>query len=167
MVAGATQSTRPRTHETWPALLQEQIANLRIRPSFRMFSLKQCVYFLPSRRPRSTAQARNSSSALFRARHSGAPAALRLASVRCGRRRLGSRAIGRLWRFVARARPFARIALRRRLRSRHRRPCRATTCADSFLHSRLSPALRSRACARATALAPLKRVRSAALRQGE
>ena len=31
------------------------------------------------------------------------PLRFRLASVRCGRRRLGSRAIGRLWRFVARA----------------------------------------------------------------
>ena len=60
----------------------------------------------------------------------------RLQSVWSGRRRLDSRAIGRLWRFVVRARPFARIAPCCRLRSRHRRPCRATTCADSFLHSR-------------------------------
>ncbi len=106
---------------------------------------------------------RNSSSSHFRARHSGAPAPIPPPSVRCGRRRLGSRAIGRLWRFVARARPFARIAPRRGLRSRHRRPCRATTFADSFLHSRPSSALRSRACA-PSALAPLKRARSAGLR---
>jgi len=65
---------------------------------------------------------------------------------RCGRRRLGSRATGRLWRTVAPARPFARIAPSRRLRVRHRRPCRAPTGADSFLRSGFSPTLRSRAC---------------------
>jgi len=64
------------------------------------------------------------------------PLRFRLPSVPCGRRRLGSRANDRLWRFVVRARPFARVAPRRRLRSRHRRPCRAATCADSFLRSR-------------------------------
>jgi hypothetical protein len=76
-------------------------------------------------------------SARGQARHSGAPLRFRLTALRCGRRRLGSRAHGRLWRFVARAQPFARIAPFRRLRSRHRRPCRAPTCADSSLHSRL------------------------------
>lgn len=50
------------------------------------------------------------------------PLRFRLAFGRCGRRRLGSRAAGRLWRCVAPARPSARIASRRRLRSRHRRP---------------------------------------------
>ena len=115
------------------------------------------------RRIHDAGRCRNSSSSRFRARHSGAPAPIPAPSVRCGRRRLGSRAIGRLWRFVARARPFARIAPRRRLRSRHRRPCRATTCTDSFLHSRPSPALRSRAFA-PTALAPFKRVKSDGLR---
>src|SRR5690606_31742939 len=49
---------------------------------------------------------------------------------------LGSSAHGRLWRFVVRARPFAWIAPCRRLWSRHRRPCRASTCADSSLRSR-------------------------------
>ena len=49
--------------------------------------------------------------------------------------RTPSSANGRLWRFVVRARPFAMIAPRRRLGSRHRRPCRASTCADSFLRS--------------------------------
>jgi hypothetical protein len=49
--------------------------------------------------------------------------------------RTPSRALCRLWRFVVRARPFARIAPRRGLRSRHRRPCRASTCADSSLRS--------------------------------
>jgi len=78
---------------------------------------------------------RISFSASMRLRHSGAPAPLPARALRCGRRRLGSRAHGRLWRFVARAQPIARIAPFRRLRSRHRRPCRAPTGADSFLHS--------------------------------
>ena len=42
-----------------------------------------------------------SSISRVRARHSGAPATLQLASVRCVQRRLGSRALGRLWRYVA------------------------------------------------------------------
>jgi len=50
---------------------------------------------------RLSGRCRNSSSSRFRARHSGASAALQLASVRCGRRRLGSRAFGRLWRYIA------------------------------------------------------------------
>lgn len=64
-------------------------------------------------------------------------------AFRCGRRRLRFRAHSRLWRDVAQARPPARIAPSRKLQVRHRRLCRASTCADSSLHSRRSPALRS------------------------
>jgi hypothetical protein len=64
-------------------------------------------------------------------------------AFRCARRRLRFRAHSRLWREVAPARPPARIAPSRRLRARHRRLCRASTCADSSLPSRRSPALRS------------------------
>ena len=61
----------------------------------------------------------------------------------CGRRRLRFRAHSRHWREVAQTRPLVSIAPSPRLRARHRRLCRASPCADSSLHSRRSPALRS------------------------
>jgi len=65
------------------------------------------------------------SSASGQVHYSGAHATISAPAFRCGRRRLVSRAHGSLWRFVAKAQPFARFALFRKLRSRHRRPCRA------------------------------------------
>lgn len=74
-------------------------------------------------------------SASERVYRSGAPLRFRsrpFAAVGDG---FGSRAYGPFWRFVARARPFARIAPGRRFPSRHRRPCRAPTVADFSLPS--------------------------------
>ena len=98
----------------------------------------------PTRRPATDAgRCRNSSSFRFRVRRSAAPATLRRPPFRCGRRWLRFRAHSRLWQDVAQARPLARIAPSRKLQARHRRLCRAPTCADSSLHLRRSPALRS------------------------
>jgi len=69
-------------------------------------------------------------------------------SVRSGRRRLGSRAHGRLWRFVVRARPFARIAPGRRLSGRDTGGLAALPPAPTPSSAPgPSPSLRSHTCA--------------------
>jgi len=80
------------------------------------------------------------------------PAPIPALAIRCGRRRLGYRAHGRLWRYVARARPFARIAPTRRLAV-------ATPAAlpRSHLRRLLPPLL---ACRLHSALAPMRRALS-------